>query len=285
MSSIMFQGVCSGAGKSTVTALFCRYLAAKGKSVAPFKALNLSLNSFVTRDGKEMGMAQAFQAIACGIEPRVEMNPILLKPSGNGVIQLVLEGKPYANFGKGCESLPTGDLMKVVGKCYNKLLEEYDTIIIEGSGSPAEINLFEKDIANMRTAELAKAPVILIGDIDRGGVFAALYGTYYLLNEHHKKMVRGFIINRFRGDPTILQPGIREIEKKMRLPCLGVIPMIEFHIPQEDSLSLGSRKLFPKRVDDIRKIWISSLDNALLQIVSDLDMRGLSLILEKGLSC
>lgn len=284
MSSIMFQGVSSGAGKSTLAAIMCRHLSLGGTRVAPFKSLNLSLNSFVTSDGKEIGMAQAFQAMAAGVEPRAEMNPILLKPSGDGVMQLVLEGRPYANVGRGCAEVPLEFLMEAIAKCYSRLGEEFDGVVLEGSGSPAEINLADRDVANMRTAEMAKAPVILVGDIDRGGVFAALYGTYHLLEDRHREMVKGFVINRFRGDPSILGPGVEEMERRMRAPCLGVVPMFQARLPQEDSLFLRSGGSAGMKEGDVRRAWISSLDKAMVEVRGSLDLDSLTRIMEEGLS-
>lgn len=282
-ASLMFQGVSSGAGKSTLTALLCRHLSRAGVRVAPFKATNLSLNSYVTADGKEIGMAQAFQAMACGIEPRGEMNPILLKPSGNRSMQVVLEGRPYADAGRGRPEIPLSILEGAISRSYAKLEGEFDRIVIEGSGSPAEINLVERDLANMRTAELAHAPVILVGDIDKGGVFAALYGTFHLLEERQRSLLRGFIINRFRGERSILEPGIEELERRMGVPCLGVVPMLEVHLPEEDSLCLRNEGSRSRKHDDVREEWVRNLDVLLHGIGRDLDLETMVRIMDEGL--
>jgi adenosylcobyric acid synthase len=281
-ASLMFQGVSSGAGKSTLTALLCRHLSLEGFRVAPFKASNLSLNSFVTPDGKEIGMAQAFQAMAAGIEPCAEMNPILLKPSGDGVMQVVLEGRPFADVGRGRPEVPMRLLEEAVDRSYAKLEREYDRIVVEGSGSPAEINLAHRDLANMRTAELARAPVVLVGDIDKGGVFAALYGTYHLLEERHRRLLKGFVINRFRGDASILGPGIEELEGRMGVPCLGVVPMLDIRLPEEDSLSLRGGRGRKRDHEDVRMQWARDLDLMLEQVRQELDLEALVRIMEQG---
>jgi len=280
---VMFQGTSSGAGKTTLAALLCRHLAQEGAKVAPFKALNLSLNSFVTSDGKEIGIAQAFQALAAGVEPRVEMNPILLKPSGDGTMQLVLEGRPFMELCRGAKGPPKEELTRSIKGSIGTLEMEFDALVIEGSGSPVEINLRNRDLANMRTAELAHCPVILVGDIDKGGVFAGLYGTYHLLKAKHRKMLRGFIINRFRGDSSILRPGIEEIERRMRIPCLGVVPMVEVHLPGEDSLALRNGKGRQGGAKDARKAWMQELDRLLQSVRKDLDMDGVLKVMRDGL--
>jgi adenosylcobyric acid synthase len=195
--NIMFQAVSSSAGKSTIVAALCRHYHRKGENVAPFKAMNLSLNSYVTADGGEIGISQAFQAWACGLEPTTEMNPILLKPKGDGM-QIILNGRPYQDINTN-HQVSREHLLEQVVVAYEHIKKRFDLVLIEGSGSPAEINLRDRDVANMATAEIAKAPVVLIGDIEKGGVFAGLYGTYMLLEKRHRTMVRGFIINKFRG--------------------------------------------------------------------------------------
>ncbi|MFH1774686.1 MAG: cobyric acid synthase, partial [Methanobacteriota archaeon] len=239
--TLMIQATASFAGKSFLAMSFCKIFADKGYKVAPFKAQNTSLNSFVTKDGKEIARAQALQAFAAGVEPTVEMNPILIKPKGESKSQLVVNGKPlrdiearnyYREF-----VLTQG--MQVIKKAFEKLEKKYELIIIEGAGSPAEINLYEQDIANMRVAEVANAPVILIADIERGGVFASIYGTINLLKEEHRKKVRGIVINKFRGDEEILKPGVEMIQDLTGKPVLGVIPFIkDLQLPDEDSVSL-----------------------------------------------
>jgi adenosylcobyric acid synthase len=255
----MVQGATSGAGKSTVAALLCRHFRAQGLKVAPFKATNLSLNSYVTPRGEEIGMSQAFQAWACGREPEGDMNPVLLKPRGNASCQVILSGRPYADVGKG-RMVDRKVLFEAVTSSYRRLSEQNDVVVIEGSGSPAEINLRATDIANMATAEMAEAPVILVGDIERGGVFAGLYGTYALLEERHQRLVKAFLINRFRGDPSILGSGITKLEELMSVPCLGTLPFADLKFPGEDCLDLRRNQGSVLKGQDIRQAWLDNLD-------------------------
>jgi adenosylcobyric acid synthase len=239
--SIMIQGTGSDVGKSLLTAAFCRYFYQAGYKVAPFKAQNMALNSFVTENGDEMGRAQAYQADACGLKPEVAMNPILLKPSGDNNSQVILMGKPsgsrkaqdyYAQYKKH---------QQVVISALDDMRSRYDLLIIEGAGSPAEINLKKTDLVNMFVAEKADAPVLLVGDIDRGGVFAWMKGTYDLLSESEKKRILGFIINKFRGDINLLKPGIEQFEEMVGKPVLGVVPYAkDLVIDEEDSIPQGS---------------------------------------------
>lgn len=241
--ALMVQGTSSYAGKTFLVAVLCRILRDAGYRVAPFKSQNTSLNSYVTPDGLEIARAQAFQALAAGLEPRVEMNPILVKPMGESRSQVILNGKPYADMEAGSyyREFALGKGMEAIKRAYERLSKKYDAIVIEGAGSPAEINLYETDIANMRIAELADAPVLLIADIDRGGVFASIYGTLALLREEHRKHVKGVVINKFRGSLEILEPGLKRIEELTMKPVLGVIPFIpELKLPFEDSVSLSS---------------------------------------------
>lgn len=245
MASIMVQGTSSYSGKSFLVMSLCRIFRDKGVKVAPFKSQNTSLNSFVTIDGKEISRAQALQAFSAGIEPSVEMNPILIKPSGESRSQIVALGKPYMDIDAGdyYKDFALKEGLKIAKKAYRALERKYELIIIEGAGSPAEINLYSQDIANMRIADLADAPVILIADIERGGVFASIFGTLALLKREHKKRVKGIVINKFRGDIKILEPGIEEIEKLTKRTVLGVIPYIEgLRLPEEDSVSLQDSK-------------------------------------------
>ncbi len=235
--NIMFQGTGSSVGKSLLTAGLCRALFNRGYSVAPFKSQNMALNSFITRDGKEMGRAQVVQAEAAGIEPSVEMNPILLKPTSHVGSQVIIEGKVYGNLNAGAYQKEKVHLKKKVHQIYQSLSEKYEAVIIEGAGSPAEINLREHDLVNMGLAEMVDAPVILIGDIDRGGVFASIYGTVMLLEPEERQRIKGFIINKFRGDVEILMPGIRMMEERIGIPCLGVMPYDSFMIEDEDSVT------------------------------------------------
>lgn len=239
--TLMIQGTTSHAGKSLFVTALCKHYSQDGYRVAPFKAQNMSLNSFATKDGKEIGRAQALQAFAAGIEPITDMNPILLKPKGNGLSQIVFHGKPYADisFKNYHHIFALKEGIRGVQEALARLKATYDLVLIEGAGSPAEINLYEVEIVNMRIAEIANSPVILIADIDRGGVFASIIGTLTLLKPHHQDLVQGIIINKFRGDPSILEPGIHQIEELTGKPVLGVLPYIEIlQLPDEDSLSL-----------------------------------------------
>ncbi|ABW18412.1 cobyric acid synthase [Alkaliphilus oremlandii] len=235
--AIMVQGTMSNAGKSIITAGLCRIFAQDGYKVAPFKSQNMALNSYITKDGLEMGRAQVVQAEASYKEPDVRMNPILLKPTSNRTSQVIVNGEILGN-------MPAGDYFKYktklipdIMKAYNSLAEENDIIVIEGAGSPAEINLKQEDIVNMGMAKLAKAPVLIAGDIDQGGVFASLYGTYMLQSEEEKQYIKGTIINKFRGDLKILEPGLKMLEDLIHIPTLGVVPYMDIDIDDEDSLS------------------------------------------------
>ena len=269
---IMLQGISSGCGKSTLVALLCRHFRSLGLKVAPFKAQNLSLNSFVTSEGKEIGISQAFQAWAAGIEPEGAMNPILLKPGGEQGIQVVLEGRPVSNLRSG-EELDREMLLEVVSRSFDALATRFDLIVIEGAGSPAELNLRGRDIANMRTAEMLDSPVVLVGDIDRGGVFAGIYGTHQLLAEKERARIKGYIINRFRGDGSILGPGISRLSELTGVPCLGVMPMVDLHLPSEDALTLDLPRI-ASADGDAREVWKRDLDALLAagQEHLDLDM-------------
>lgn len=235
--NIMFQGTGSTVGKSLLNAALCRVLNDEGFVVKPFKSQNMALNSFITKNGKEMGRAQVVQAEAARIEPTVEMNPILLKPTSDKGSQVVVMGEVFSNK-SAVEYYELKDKLKeIVLKSYNKLSTGTDIIVLEGAGSPAEINLKDKDIVNMGMANMVDAPVILIGDIDKGGVFASLYGTLELLDEEERARIKAFIINKFRGDVELLKPGIKMIEEKMGIPCLGVMPYFRHSIDDEDSIS------------------------------------------------
>ena len=234
---IMVQGTMSGAGKSLLCAALCRIFKQDGYKVVPFKSQNMALNSYVTRNGMEMGRAQVMQAEAAGIEPDVRMNPVLLKPSSDIGSQVIVLGEVRGQMTATEYYEYKNSLMPEVMKAYNELAEENDIIVIEGAGSPAEINLRENDIVNMGMAEAAGAPVLLAGDIDRGGVFAQLYGTVKLLTEDEQKRIAGLIVNKFRGDIDILAPGLKMVEEKTGIPVLGVIPYIRVDIDDEDSLA------------------------------------------------
>ena len=234
---IMIQGTMSNAGKSLVTAGLCRVFKQDGYKVAPFKSQNMALNSFITKEGLEMGRAQVMQAEACGIEPSVNMNPILLKPTNDVGSQVIVNGEVLGNMSARDYYKRKTELIPHIMKAYNNLDKEYDIIVIEGAGSPAEINLKENDIVNMGMAKLVNSPVLLVGDIDRGGVFASIAGTLMLLEEDERKMIKGTIINKFRGDVNILKPGLDMIEEITKTPVLGVVPYMELDIDDEDSLS------------------------------------------------
>ncbi|NCD08635.1 MAG: cobyric acid synthase [Negativicutes bacterium] len=235
--AIMVQGTMSNAGKSLVTAGLCRVFNQDGHKVAPFKSQNMALNSFITRTGAEMGRAQVVQAEAANIEPSVLMNPILLKPTSDRGSQVIVNGEAIGTMTAAEYFAFKTKLIPEIMKAYNQLDSENDIIVIEGAGSPAEINLRGQDIVNMGMAKMAKSPVLLVADIDRGGVFASIYGTLMLLEEDERAMVKGIIINKFRGDINILQPGLEMIEKKTGIPVVGVIPMLKVDIEDEDSLS------------------------------------------------
>ncbi len=239
--TLMIQGTGSGVGKSLLTAAFCRYFYQAGYKVAPFKAQNMALNSFVTEQGDEMGRAQAYQAEACGLKPEIAMNPILLKPSGDNNSQVILMGKPSGSRNAKDYYSQYKKHQQIVLSALQDLRSRYDLVIIEGAGSPAEINLKQTDLVNMFIAEKADAPVLLVGDIDRGGVFAWMKGTYDLLNKNEQERILGFIINKFRGDINLLQPGIKQFEEMVDKPVLGVVPYAkDLIIDEEDSIPQGS---------------------------------------------
>ena len=235
--SIMIQGTMSSAGKSFVCAGLCRLFARKGLRAAPFKSQNMALNSFITKDGLEMGRAQAVQAEAAGVLPDVRMNPILLKPTTDMGSQVIVRGRPVEIMGAREYYDRKKELIPLVRETYEDLASDYDLIVIEGAGSPAEINLSENDFVNMGMARIANAPVILVGDIDRGGVFAQLYGTIKLLAEDEQERIAGVIINKFRGDKDILTPGLSMLTDRIHKPVVGVLPYLDVHIEEEDSLS------------------------------------------------
>lgn len=238
---LMIQGTSSNAGKSSLVAAFCRILSDRGYEVAPLKAQNMSSNLYITKDGLEMAKAQAIQAIASRTEPTPYMNPILLKPMGDYVSRVVLLGKTYrdmhAKFYYSRFVMQKG--ITYVKKAVEELSKSYDIVVIEGAGSPAEINIEDYDIANMKLAEMLNAPVLIVADIERGGCFASIVGTMQLLKPKHRKLVRGFIINKFRGDKSILDPAIAHVEKVTKKPVLAVVPFVDdMSLPNEDSLGI-----------------------------------------------
>lgn len=260
--TIMIQGTGSGVGKSVIVSGLCRIFLQDGYSVTPFKSQNMALNSFVTKDGGEIGRAQATQALACKIKPTVDINPILIKPTAHTSAQIILHGKPVKNMSvyeyKNYKKL----VFNKVKESFKRLHEEYEIIVIEGAGSPAEINLKSHDIVNMKIAKLASSPVILVGDIDKGGVFAWLIGTLQLLDNEEKKMIKGFIINKFRGDKRLLRPGIKFLENYTGIKVLGVIPYFNnIKIPEEDSVSLDLEKAKIYRTININVIHLPHISN------------------------
>ena len=233
----MIQGTMSNAGKSLLCAGLCRIFKQDGYRVAPFKSQNMALNSFITEDGLEMGRAQVVQAEAAKIAPQVEMNPILLKPTNDVGSQVIVNGEVLKNMSAREYFAYKKQLIPDIMKAFHKLEEDNDIIVIEGAGSPAEINLKKDDIVNMGLARMVDAPVLLVGDIDRGGVFAQLLGTLMLLEEEEKERVKGLIINKFRGDKTILDPGVVMLEERGGIPVVGVTPYMQIEIEDEDSLT------------------------------------------------
>ncbi|HGG0417531.1 cobyric acid synthase [Clostridium botulinum] len=244
MAKIMIQGTASSVGKSLIVAALCRIFKQDGYSVCPFKSQNMSLNSYITLDGKEMGRAQVLQAYAAGLEPEAYMNPILLKPTSDKKSQIIVNGKVYGNS----TAMEYHNLkIKFKGMLkeqFKKLEEDFDIVVMEGAGSPAEINLRDRDIVNMGMAELVDAPVLLVGDIDKGGVFASLAGTMLLLNEGEKERVKGTIINKFRGDVEILKPGLDMLEDIVHIPCLGVVPYTRLQLEDEDGAVEFNKKAY-----------------------------------------
>ena len=235
--NIMIQGTMSNAGKSLIAAGLCRVFMQDGYRVAPFKSQNMALNSYITDEGLEMGRAQVVQAEACGKKPSVLMNPILLKPTTDVGSQVIVNGRSRGNMKAADYFRRKKELIPDIMEAYNRLAAENDIIVIEGAGSPAEINLKADDIVNMGLAEMLDAPVLLVGDIDRGGVFAQLAGTMMLLEEKEKQRVKAFIINKFRGDVDILRTGLEMIEDICKRPVAGVIPYADIDIDDEDSLT------------------------------------------------
>lgn len=243
---VMVQGTASSVGKSVLTAALCRIFRQDGLRVAPFKAQNMSNNAYVTPDGGEIGRAQAVQAEAAGIPPQVEMNPVLLKPESDGHSQVILLGRLFGSYPARAYYTLKPLLWEVVTASLDTLRRAFDVVVIEGAGSPAEINLKAGDIVNMAIARHTQAPVLLVGDIDRGGVFAHLYGTVALLEPEERALIKGFILNKFRGDPSLLAPGPALLEARTGIPTLGVIPYFsDLHIADEDAATLEQRPTAP----------------------------------------
>lgn len=260
---IMLQGTSSHVGKSILTTALCRIFLQDGRKVVPFKAQNMALNSYVTKTGDEMGRAQVAQAEAAGLEPRVEMNPVLLKPTGNSASQVILMGKPIGNMS--AKEYHTGYSLQALGvikECLANLETEFDTIVIEGAGSPAEVNLKANDIVNMRIAKLANTPVLLIADIDRGGALASVVGTLELLEPEERALVKGIIINKFRGDLDLLKPALAFLEAKTGKPVVGVVPHLDqLGIDDEDSVSLGDKESGEARDLEIAVLQTPKISN------------------------
>lgn len=283
---IMIQGTMSNAGKSLLTAGLLRIFKQDGYRAAPFKSQNMALNSFITKEGLEMGRAQVVQAEAAGMEPDVCMNPILLKPTNDVGSQVIVNGVSIGNMPAKEYFQYKKKLIPDILRAYEKLSEEADIIVIEGAGSPAEINLKENDIVNMGLAEMVDAPVLLVGDIDRGGVFAQLYGTAALLTEKERARVQGLVINKFRGDKSILNPGIEMIEEKCGIPVVGVVPYTRVDIEDEDSLSArlsGKKEAAAIDIAVIRLPRISNFtDFNRFESVGGVSLRYVSSVAELG---
>ncbi len=268
----MVCGTTSDAGKSHVTAGLCRLLARRGTKVAPFKAQNMALNSFVTASGHEIGRAQGVQAVAAGVEAEVAMNPILLKPTSDRTSQVVVRGEPWAHLSAAEYHARKPQLLRLVLDDLADLRSRFDVVVCEGAGSPAEINLLDHDIVNLRIAFEAGLPAVVVGDIDRGGVFAALYGTVALLPEHYRALVKGFLVNKLRGDPALLLDGCARLEAACGVPTLGVLPWLaDLGLDAEDSLALDGPRPAPDRAAlgdalDVAVVRVPRLSN-----VTDVD--------------
>lgn len=259
--NIMIQGTMSNAGKSLLAAGLCRIFKQDGYRVAPFKSQNMALNSFITKAGGEMGRAQVVQAEAAGIDPDTRMNPILLKPTTDVGSQVIVNGKVQGNMKAMEYYRRKREYIPAVMDAYNSLASEYDIIVIEGAGSPAEINLKQEDIVNMGLAKLVDAPVLLVGDIDRGGVFAQLYGTVALMEKEERNRIKGTIVNKFRGDRAILEPGLKTLEELCGVPVAGVIPYTHVDIDDEDSLTERFDRSNERKLIDIAVIRLPRISN------------------------
>lgn len=283
---IMIQGTMSNAGKSILTGGLCRVLRQDGYKVAPFKSQNMALNSFITKEGLEMGRAQVMQAEAAGIEPAVEMNPILLKPTNDTGSQVIVNGEVAGVMTAVEYYRRKSEYIPIIKEAYRKLDEQYDIIVIEGAGSPAEINLRDDDIVNMGMAEMVDAPVLLVGDIDRGGVFAQIVGTFELLADEECRRIKGTIINKFRGDKEILLPGLKMLEEKTDTPVCGVIPYFHLDIDEEDSLTERFVKKTVSGLVDIIVIRLPRISNftdfAPLECMEEVTVRYVSSPAEFG---
>lgn len=272
----MFQGTGSTVGKSIITAAVCRVLNDEGYKVAPFKSQNMALNSFVTVNGKEMGRAQVVQAEAARVTPIVAMNPVLLKPTSDMGSQVVVNGEVFKNLSASDYYKNKQYLMGEVKKSYHQLDVAFDVVVIEGAGSPAEINLRKNDIVNMGLAEEVDSPVILIGDIDKGGVFASIYGTYKLLSDSEQRRIKGYIINKFRGDVKLLKPGIDMFKEYLTIPCVGVVPWSDIRVDDEDSVTerFTKKEAAPIIIGVVRLPYLSNFtDFTVLDLEEDVSVR------------
>ena len=271
---IMVQGTTSGAGKSTIVIGLCRLFSDQGYRVAPFKAQNMSSNLFTTARGSKMALVQAIQAVAARKEPNSGMNPILLRPLGEYRSAVLLDGKFYSDMHAKdyYEKFVMQHGFSIVLKALDNLRSENDVIIIEGAGSPSEINIAKYDIANMLLAQEVKAPVIIVADIERGGCFASIVGTMQLLKPTHREMVKGFLINKFRGDVALLSPAIKQVQKLTKKRILGIIPKIEFNLPEEDSLIVG----VPNKEEVPQESWNWQIDLVAKAIKVSVDMERVS---------
>ena len=260
--SLIVLGTASHVGKSMTVAALCRALFRRGVPVAPFKSQNMSLNSYVTADGSEIGIAQAVQAFAAGVEPEADMNPVLLKPKGDSVSQVVLLGRPYKDVQIRDYYRETDTLLAEAVAAFERLRRRYGNVVVEGAGGAAEVNLYDRDIANIRLARSLRLPIILVADIERGGVFAQVYGTLALLPEDIRPLVAGVIVNKFRGDPGLFASGIEKLEELTGVPVLGVVPYADIPLPSEDSLSIADKgergAVSPVRIAVIRLPRISN---------------------------
>ncbi len=272
---IMVQGTTSGAGKSTIVIGLCRLFSDRGYNVAPFKAQNMSSNFFTTSSGSKMALVQAIQAVAARKEPDPRMNPILLKPLGEYRSTVFLNGRFYSEmYAKDYyEKFVLQQGFMMVLKALESLRSENDIIVIEGAGSPSEINIAKYDIANMLLAQEVGAPVIIVADIERGGCFASILGTTQLLKQAHRGLVKGFLINKFRGDITLLAPAIKEVQKMTKKRILGILPKIEFNLPEEDSLVGGS---MTRKSDVPQESWNWQIDLIAKAIKESIDMERVS---------
>ncbi|NLB00218.1 MAG: cobyric acid synthase [Methanomicrobiales archaeon] len=260
--SLIVLGTASHVGKSMTVAALCRALSRRGVPVAPFKSQNMSLNSYVTADGSEIGIAQAVQAFAAGVEPEADMNPVLLKPKGDSVSQVVLLGRPYMDVQIRDYYRETDTLLAEAVAAFERLRQRYGNVVVEGAGGAAEVNLYDRDIANIRLARSLRLPIILVADIERGGVFAQVYGTLALLPEDIRPLVAGVIVNKFRGDPGLFASGVKILEELTGVPVLGVVPYTDIPLPSEDSLSIADKGergvVSPVRIAVIRLPRISN---------------------------